>query len=99
MDIEFHQLDIAGKKFEEVLEMLLKQFYVAHTHGNNSSKQKYKTNLPDTLELTFINKKLVSEEIKLSEKKYPIIGLDFPCNILADDYELIFKNNKCTSHE
>jgi len=90
--VEFHQLDIAEKKFDEIMEMLSEYFYVAHVHGNNCAKLIYKTNIPKVLEMTFICKSLVPGKINLSGKKYPINGLDAPCNLLAEDYQFFFTN-------
>jgi hypothetical protein len=92
--VEFHELDIAEKKFEEIMDMLLKQFYVAHIHannksGHNSSPLIYSTNLPRVLEITFINKDFISNAIP-SSRNYTIKNIDFPCDPTRDDIELHF---------
>ncbi|MDR2509547.1 MAG: hypothetical protein LBC77_02760 [Spirochaetaceae bacterium] len=93
MVIEFHNLEIADMKCEELLNEFSKKFYVAHTHGNNNRKLIYRTNIPTILEMSFINKKIAPEKIKLSDKKYPIKGLDAPCCKNIEDYELKFRRN------
>jgi hypothetical protein len=90
MAIEFHNLEIADIKFEELLDIFSSKFYVAHTHGCNCAKLIYKTNIPSVLEMSFINKKIISENIKLSDKEYPIKGLDAPCDKNAEDYVMKF---------
>jgi hypothetical protein len=92
MVIEFHILAIADTKFEALLDKLSTKFYIAHIHGNNHSKTIYKTNIPEVLEITLINKKLVSKDIVLSKKDYPLKNLDAPCNKNKEDYKLTFSN-------
>ncbi|MDR2408408.1 MAG: FkbM family methyltransferase [Bacteroidales bacterium] len=88
MVIEFHNLAVADTKFEMLLDEFAKQFYVSHVHGNNFVGLIYKTNIPSVLEMTFINKSLVDEKVVLSNKNYPIEGLDAPCNKFKADYKI-----------
>jgi len=76
--IEFHDLDILGRNFTEEIERLSNDFYVAHISANNVFGYIHGTNLPHILEITFINKKLVSEIPTNSSLEYPVQGLDFP---------------------
>jgi hypothetical protein len=92
MAIEFHNLEIADMKCEELLNEFSSKYYVAHTHGCNFSKLIYKTTIPSVLEMSFINKKISPERIKLSDKEYPIKGLDAPCWKKIEDYVLKFEN-------
>jgi hypothetical protein len=89
MIIEFHYLDIVENKFEEILELLLSIFFIAHIHANNFDGL-INNAIPKTLEITFINKKLVQTPVLLSQRKYPIEGLDSPNNHKLDDIELDF---------
>jgi len=91
MAIEFHNLSITKTKFEMVLDEISKKFYVSHVHGNNFKKFIEKTNIPSVLEMTFINKNLVTEKIVLSKRDYPLEGLDAPCKKNKEDYKLIFQ--------
>jgi hypothetical protein len=88
MVIEFHNLAIADTKGEKLLDEFAKEFYVIHVHGCNFADLIYKTNIPSVLEMTFINKKLVQEKVVLSNKKYPIEGLDMPNNKFKEDYKI-----------
>ena len=94
MVIEFHNLAVTDMKFEMLLDEFSKEFYVSHVHGNNFFNLMDKTNIPPVLEVTFINKKLVSEKVVLSKQKYPIEGLDAPCDRFKDDYEISFNYEK-----
>ena len=46
--------------------------------------------MPDSVELSFVNKKLI-HVVRKNETKYPMKNLDFPNNIMKSDIELIFK--------
>jgi hypothetical protein len=76
--IEFHELDILGRNFTEEAERLLNNFYVAHISANNVAGYIPGTKLPRLLEITFINKQLVSGVPQNSSLLYPVQGLDFP---------------------
>ena len=91
MVVEFHQLGIVDVRFEELLDAISTKFYIAHTHGNNYGNFIYKTKIPSTLEITFINKKLV-DKTALSKRSYPIEGLDAPNNKHKDDLKLSFSD-------
>ena len=88
--IEFHNLMKYEKQFTILLDELLGKFYVAHVHGCNFDTLFENTNIPNTLEITFINKKMVTGNITPSKKNYPAKGLDFPDNPYKDDYILQF---------
>jgi hypothetical protein len=88
--IEFHKLDIYESQFTEIIKEILADFYVAHIHANNYGNYIAGTSLPDTLEITFINKKVFPEMPALSQHSYPIDGLDFPCNKALPDIPIIF---------
>ena len=89
--IEFHNINILEKKFEEKIKKLKSKFEIVHLHGNNNGV-KISDNLPTTLEVTFVNKKYINEKI---EKKYnydfPIKGLDFPNNSSEPDLSFSFE--------
>ncbi|MDR1683087.1 MAG: hypothetical protein LBS25_06845 [Candidatus Symbiothrix sp.] len=91
--VEFHDIDIAERKFQEIIDRLSCEFYIAHVHANNYDDFIHNTNFPKVLEITFINKSLVPGQIPppKSSLKYPIEGLDFPCNSDLDDIALNFE--------
>jgi hypothetical protein len=90
--VEFHDLFVAGKIFEETIEFLSESFYIAHVHANNYGGLIQDTVLPEVLEITFINKKLFEIEgyPTYSARRYPLQGLDFPNNKILDDITLLF---------
>jgi hypothetical protein len=87
--VEFHELYIAQKRFEDIIKMLSKHFYIAHVHANNCGGLIHSSNLPELLEITFINKALVENAV-LSSRSYPIEGIDFPNNGALEDIKLDF---------
>ncbi|MDR2635954.1 MAG: hypothetical protein LBC08_03895 [Campylobacteraceae bacterium] len=87
--VEFHELYIAQKRFEDVMELLSKYFYIVHVHANNFGELIHGSNLPEVLEITFINKALVENAV-LSSRSYPIEGIDFPNNSGKEDIKLDF---------
>jgi len=88
--VEFHDLEKCENQFINLLDELKKQFYIAHVHGCNYSHLIKFTNIPNVLEITFINKKMVEGNIIQSKKNYPIKGLDFPNKPFKKDYVLNF---------
>jgi hypothetical protein len=89
--IEFHNLGIWSNNFTAIVAEMSEYFYVAHVHANNYGGYIYPTMLPDTLEITFINKKLISETPVDSIYSYPIQGLDFACNPQIPDIPIVFQ--------
>lgn len=60
-----------------LLEKLLKDFYLVHLHANNCSLVTFQTkyskgNIPRVLELTFINKNLVTNAVIAENQSYPL---------------------------
>lgn len=94
--LEIHGLSYKDirKKAENVLNKLEKYFTLSHIHGNNQGElftyQKYF--IPDVMELSFINKKLINFE-EYDTQSYPIKELDYSNNPSKPDYELKFINN------
>ncbi|MDR1317512.1 MAG: hypothetical protein LBK13_11640 [Spirochaetales bacterium] len=87
---EFHNLMKHEKEFINLAAELADKFYIAHIHGCNYGGLIENTNIPDIIKITFINKRIVTGNIRPSEKHYPVKGLDFPDNPLKKDYALSF---------
>lgn len=66
-----------------------KKMGIIHIHGNNFHPMD-RFNNPAHLEITFASKKKLSLFNKKSNKIYPIIGLDFPCNPQKIDIPIFF---------
>jgi hypothetical protein len=71
--IEFHETEICRQSFEKSLNLLKKNFILAHTHANNYSGLS-SDGIPRTVELTFCNTDYYVAEKKVLE--LPLIGLD-----------------------
>lgn len=90
MAIEFHKIDVFSEQFNSLIKKIKEKYYIVHIHGNNYGKLLKKNNFPEILEITFLKKNYVNRPIKMSQKKYPVIGLDQPNRISKQDYELFF---------
>tara|TARA_Y100000768_G_scaffold346059_1_gene293370 strand:- start:3869 stop:4678 length:810 start_codon:yes stop_codon:yes gene_type:complete len=88
--IEFHDINSRANEFNRIIESLKKNFHIAHVHGNNYSKIDSISNFPSSLEITFINKKLMKGKVTITEERYPIKGLDQPNKHSKPDINLNF---------
>ena len=88
--VEFHALEKNWEKFQEIMSSLMDDFYVAHIHGNNFQSYIPGTQVPEVLEITFINKKYFQSKPGSSDKLYPLEGLDMSCNAKHPDLVLSF---------
>lgn len=85
--IEFHGItnDTWNCKYEDkikCLEKLSNTHYIVHAHGNNYSK--VVNNIPDVIELTYVNKNYFNSKPELNKTHLPIQNLDFPNNSKKD---------------
>lgn len=69
--IEFHHLrelrsNFFYNLFNKIINKILQNFVVCHTHINNGGKVKYLNSIkvPDIIEMTFINKRRLNNQIK-----------------------------------
>jgi len=95
--LEVHEIHV--KEYKERLTAILKRlgehFILCHIHGNNWGYE-YPIDgetVPQTLELTFINREFV-DEYEPNEQEYPVKGLDVPNNPKNDDLKLTFLKPK-----
>ena len=88
--VEFHNLDKKRKLFKESIIFLKTLFNIIHIHGNNYCSL-CKDNLPEVVELTFLNKKIYPLNKKNFQKNFPIKKLDFPSYQFRKDYILKFQ--------
>jgi len=91
--IEFHGITNDGWNCTyndkiKCLEKLSKTHYIIHAHGNNYGP--VVNNIPDVIELTYINKNYFNSVPKLNTQSLPIDNLDFPNNTSFDDINLNF---------
>lgn len=88
--IEIHGLNGDDWNFQlsdkiKCLNKLNETHYIMHAHGNNHGG--YKDNIPDVLELTYINKDTLSYIPEKNKQVFPIKYLDYP-NANKPDYVL-----------
>ena len=88
--IEFHWLDKKEEIFLESIKKLKEQFEIIHIHGNNHYP-KLDNGIPIIFEITFLNKKYIREKKVEYINKFPIKGLDYPCNPYKEDLTFSFE--------
>ena len=91
--IEFHGItnDGWGCKYNNKIKCLQKlsnTHYIVHAHGNNHGP--VHNNIPDVLELTYINKNYFDVIPKLNTQSLPIKNLDFSNSPNKNDINLNF---------
>ncbi len=78
-----------------MMEKLSKRFTLIHTHGNTwgdiFNYEGY--DILNVYELSFINTKYITDEIKPISIEYPIIGLDYSNNRYKEDFKFEFFKN------
>jgi hypothetical protein len=80
----WHHNDVKMK----CLRKLSKTHYIVHAHGNNNSH--VHNNIPDVIELTYVNKNYFNSVPPLNKQPLPIPNVDFPNNNNAQDINLNF---------
>jgi hypothetical protein len=88
--VEFHRLDQHWPEFLEIVARLEPDFVVAHVHGNNYEPLIPGTDVPRSIEVTWLNRRLAPPHPAPSAQAYPLANLDQPCNLKAPDYALRF---------
>ena len=93
--IEFHGITEEGVHWGanyddkiKCLEKLSKTHYIIHAHGNNCAP--VFNNIPDVIELTYVNKNYFDSVPELNTQTFPVAGLDFRNNGGVNDYNLNF---------
>jgi len=85
--IEFEK---AHKNIKKIINFIKtnKNLSLIHIHGNNYLPSI--RNIPQAMEISFINKKFIKNKIK-NYRNYPVQNLDYPNNIMKKEIKLIFK--------
>ncbi len=92
--IEFHFWN--NPKECEIKDMFIKLnkvFTLVHIHANNNRRTFYKNNIPQVIELTYVNKKNCNYN-HLEKSTLPTPNLDFPNNPNRADIKLDWINKK-----
>ena len=91
--IEFHGITNDGWNYNynnkvKCLEKLSKTHYIVHAHGNNHGP--VVNNIPDVIELTYVNKNYFNSVPELNTQHLPISNLDFSNTGSSVDINLNF---------
>ena len=89
--IEFHGITSDGWNCSyndkaDCLQKLTKTHYLVHAHGNNFAP--VVNNIPDVIELTYVNKNYFNSEPELNTKSLPLADVDFPNHRGLKDIDL-----------
>ncbi|MEW6143612.1 MAG: FkbM family methyltransferase [Thermodesulfobacteriota bacterium] len=98
--VEFHHVDTMLEDVCRSVSNLEKSLDIVHVHINNGGVIDER-GIPDTVEMTFENKRLNQEPTRSSERTYPVDGLDFPNVTDRKDYKLEFRDDiqECSGAE
>jgi hypothetical protein len=86
--VEFHDIDITGALFNEIISGLSKEFYLVHIHGNNYVDLSINHDFPNAVEITWTHKRLFTTAPKPFTGSFPRKGLDAPNNPDAEEIEI-----------
>lgn len=94
MTIEFHGIyddswDTLHKDKAKCWKKLVSTHYNIHVHGNNFGGVRNK--IPETIEVTYINKNYFKTPPQVNVRKLPIVGLDLPNRQGIPDIDLNFE--------
>lgn len=85
--LEFHDCVKRKKELIEIVKSFEERgFGIFHVHGNNYTAFNAEASLCDSLEISFCNRDYLEKQ-KVNTR-YPVEGLDYPCNRFKEDYEL-----------
>ena len=85
---EFHGLTTRPDMFMSAFETLTTKFTNVHIHGNNCGSYCDVLNIPDAVEITFVNNDLMSTDTQPVADTFPRKGLDVPNRADRPDYVL-----------
>ena len=88
---EFHYVKEKLAELAGIMKRLSQTHSLIHIHGNNNASTFVYNgkNVAEGIEVVFLHNSFVPEK-KLSQKSYPVEGLDFPCNWRRKDIVLDF---------
>ena len=92
--IEFHGItnDTCGCAIKDkirCLEKMSRTHYIVHAHGNNHGGET--NNMPNVIELTYVNKKYFPIPPPLNTSALPMPNVDFPNDSRNNDIDLNFR--------
>jgi hypothetical protein len=86
--IEFHDIDICADLFNLQMESLREEFEVVHVHGNNHGDLNIDHTFPLSLEVTFLNKRMMLGPRVPYDGPLPRPDLDAPNDTRKPDYSI-----------
>jgi hypothetical protein len=91
--IEFHSINDNGLNIKKqlkhlCLKKLFETHYIIHAHGNNCCGTT--NNIPNIIELTYVRKDVIGENVKYNKKNLPTKYLDYPNLSNNSDIDLNF---------
>jgi hypothetical protein len=86
--VEFHDLDREWDRFVALMDALLGPLAVAHLHGNNCDAVIPGTATPKVVEVSFVNRRLLTAPAVPSTATYPLPGLDMRCSTEQPEHVL-----------
>lgn len=87
--MEWHFCDVMRLSFLDAVRRLQVGFDLVHIHGNNHGTRA-PDGLPESLELSFVNRDLLAGEPAVYRTELPLAGLDAPNKSDAADYPMRF---------
>ena len=88
--VEFHGLDRNWQQFATCMDRLMREFHIAHVHGNNFDGTIPGTDVPVTVEVTLVNKAFAPGPRSPARGPFPLAGLDMPNNRKLPDLPISF---------
>lgn len=88
MAIEFHDLETHWREFTDLMARLDEHFAIAHIHGNNFRPLIAGSTTPSVLELSLVNRTLLSAPASPNRAAYPLPELDMPNDATKPDFRL-----------
>jgi len=84
--VEIHDVGPRAAELNAIMLALSKEFAVVHIHGNNCAPIDSASGFPNVIELTFVHKGLLGNDLAPSQHSYPRPDLDVPNTNARPDY-------------
>lgn len=89
--VEFHHVSTMLDTVRRHVSELAKSFDIVHVHVNNGCMTDER-GVPHMVEMTFESKGLYQGPVRVSERTYPVDGIDSPNDAHRTDYRLEFRD-------
>ena len=92
LTVEFHHVNTMLDTVRRHVSELTKSFDIVHVHVNNGCMTDERA-VPYMIEMTFESKGLYQGPVRVSERTYPVDGIDSPNDAHRTDYRLEFRDD------